>query len=394
MSLQKSELAQQIKQEARRLGFDLVGVTSADPPPHIDVFQRWLDADRHGEMGYLAKESAVRRRANPLEILPECKSVLVIAMNYLSNKPVAKPMIPQIAAYALGEDYHDVIAWRLEELMRYITRLVGFSVPHRIYSDTGPLLERELAQRSGLGWIGKNTCLIHPQIGSYLFLGEILLDLELEIDAPFEKDLCGSCTRCVDACPTGCILPDRTLDARRCISYLTIELKAAIPPDLRSLIGDWIFGCDICQQVCPWNIRFAQIASEPAFQPLPFLKELSITDVLELTQEDFHKHFRMSPFKRAKWAGILRNTTIAAGNHGGTEVVPPLANLLKDHPDPMVRSHAAWALGKIGGVNVKTILKNAMEVENERIVIEEIVQAIQTIEKSSGLNVISIGYGK
>ena len=379
MNSQKAQLTQHIKQEARRLGFDRVGITTPSPPPHLDVYRRWVELGRHGEMGYLARESSVNRRAAPLEILPECQSILVTSMNYLPSKMGKKSSSPRIAAYALGEDYHDVISARLNQLVGFIQQWVG-PIPYRIYTDTGPLLERELAQRSGLGWIGKNTCLIHPEMGSYFFLGEILLGIDLEVDAPFEKDHCGSCTRCIDACPTGCILPDRTLDARRCISYLTIELKTAIPRVLRHLIGDWVFGCDVCQQVCPWNVRFARTSNEPAFQPNPYLSEQSIPSLLSLSREDFHTHLRKSPLKRTKWTGILRNTTVVAGNRGGKEVLPHLRDLLMDHPNPMVRSHAAWALGRIGGNETRQLLEKVKELEGEPTVVEEIVFAIQSIE--------------
>jgi epoxyqueuosine reductase len=378
MNSQKAQLTQQIKQEARRLGFDLVGVTTPISPPHLDVYRRWLELGRHGEMGYLASETAIRRRSDPLEILPECQSILVTGMNYLPSEVGKKKTSPHIAAYAFGENYHDVMSARLDKLLSYIQQLVG-AIPYRIYTDTGPLLEREFAQQSGLGWIGKNTCLIHPKMGSYFFLGEILLGLDLEVDTPFEKDHCGSCTRCIDACPTGCILPDRTLDARRCISYLTIELKTAIPHDLRPLIGDWIFGCDVCQQVCPWNLRFAQTSNEPAFQPTAFLSGRSIPSLLTLSHEDFRTHLRKSPLKRTKWTGILRNTAVVAGNRGGMEVVPLLENLLLDHPNSMVRSHAAWALGRIGGHETRNILEKAKQLEGEPAVMEEITFAIRSI---------------
>jgi len=383
LNTQEAVLTQQIKQEARRLGFDLVGVTTPYPPPHLDVYRQWLDLGRHGEMHYLAKEPAIRRRSNPLEILPECKSILVTGMNYLPSRSSGKTSTPRISSYALGEDYHDVIIPRLEELMHYIHRLVGFSVPYRIYTDTGPLLERELAQRCGLGWIGKNTCLIHPQMGSFFFLGEIMLGLELAIDTPFGKDPCGTCTRCIDACPAGCILPDRTLDAQRCIAYLTIELKGAIPKNLRPLLGDWIFGCDICQEVCPWNVRFARTTEEVAFQPNPYLLRPSLSGLLELSQDEFRIQFRKSPLKRPKWNGILRNAAVVAGNRGGIEIVPLLANLLMKHPASLVRSHAAWALGKIGGQAARESLEKAKGVEKDHSVIKEIIDAIQAQGKSS-----------
>ena len=271
-----STLEQEIKEEARRLGFVLAGVTTPEPPPHAAFFENWLSLDRHGRMGYLATERSRLCRGDPRQIMPECKSILVLAMPY-SNPASASPSLSQpdtkrsrvrIAAYAWGRDYHDVIPERAKALVAFIEQRANRPVLSRCYTDTGPILERDLAQRAGLGWIGKNTCLINPTLGSYFLLAEILLDLDLQPDAVFETDHCGSCTRCIQACPTDCILPDRSIDARRCISYLTIELKEAIPLELRPRMGDWIFGCDICQMVCPWN-RFApscgenELAGEP-----------------------------------------------------------------------------------------------------------------------------------
>ncbi|MBN1666178.1 MAG: tRNA epoxyqueuosine(34) reductase QueG, partial [Anaerolineales bacterium] len=262
-----------IKTEAQRLGFELVGVTSPDPPAHLEVYQAWVQAGRHAEMGYLASERALLHRADPLRILPACQSILVLGIRYPAplEQPDAEALSGrgQVAAYAWGADYHEVLPARLQALVAFIETRVGRAIPNRWYTDTGPLLERELAQRAGLGWIGKNTCLINPRHGSYFLLAEILLGLSLPLDEPLITDHCGSCTRCVQACPTGCIRPDRTLEAGRCLSYLTIELKAAIPPELRHSLGDWIFGCDICQQVCPWNQRFAQAEGDWAFAAAP-----------------------------------------------------------------------------------------------------------------------------
>jgi epoxyqueuosine reductase len=375
----KKNLTKRIKKEAHRLGFDLVGVTSPDPPPHLDVYHAWLASNRHAEMAYLATERARRCRLNPKEILPECQSILVLGMNYFPGTLDKQPSSPNISVYALGQDYHDILPRRLQELVSTISEWVGKTFPHRIYSDTGPLLERELAQRAGLGWIGKNTCLIHPQMGSYFFLGEILLGLELEFDAPFDSDRCGSCKRCIEACPTGAILPNRTLDARRCISYLTIEFKGSIPFELRRLIGDWVFGCDICQQVCPWNNRFAQITHESAFTPLPFLAQASLSELLDLTQESFRNDFRGSALKRTKWRGILRNTAVIAGNDPDSRYIPLLAKLLVENPEPIVRSHAAWALGRIGGDEVDHLLKKRTQIEEDPRVLEEISLAREFI---------------
>jgi epoxyqueuosine reductase len=336
------DLKQTIKDRSRQLGFVLAGVTTPDPPPHISTFETWLARGRHATMDYLATDRSRLRRADPRQILPECQSILVLATPYSPPSREGLGVRGQIAAYALGDDYHEVLPARMKELVQFIEEQAGHPVQNRWYTDSGPLLERDLAQRAGLGWIGKNTCLIHPKRGSYFFLSEILLDLALEPDPPFVTDHCGTCTRCIDACPTDCILPDRTLDAGRCISYLTIELRDDIPVELRGKLGDWVFGCDICQQICPWN-RFAD-EGDPAFDiksPLP-----PLTEELSLSPQAFNQRFRHSPVKRAKRRGYLRNVAIALGNTGDWHALPVLQSALNDE-EPMVREHAQWAIDKI-----------------------------------------------
>ena len=368
------ELKQAIKDKARQLGFILAGVTTPEPPPHYSTFENWLAQGFHGTMNYLAEERSRLRRADPREILPECKSILVLATPYTPNLALSgenagrvggdRPKGPyrdqanavgaqeatgKIASYTWGDDYHDVLPARMKELVQFIEEQVGSPVKNRWYTDTGPILERDLAQRAGIGWIGKNTCLINPKQGSYFLLSEILLDLVLEPDPPFVTDHCGTCRRCIEACPTDCILPDRTIDARRCISYLTIELKDDIPTELREKIGDWVFGCDVCQMVCPWN-RFAG-EGDPAFgdalssplraDPLP-----SLTAELAITTQEFNQRFKRSPVKRAKRRGYLRNVAVALGNTGDMHVLPVLNRALED-PEPMVREHAKWAIEQI-----------------------------------------------
>lgn len=342
------DLKQSIKDEARRLGFILAGVTTPDPPLHYATFEHWLARNLHGTMDYLATEKARTRRAEPRAILPECKSILVLATPYSPPSPVRRRdgsevgVRGRIASYAHGEDYHTVLPARMQELIQFIEEQVQRPVKNRYYTDTGPILERDLAQRAGIGWIGKNTCLIHPKQGSYFFISEIFLDLELEPDAPFVTDHCGTCTRCITACPTDCILPDRTLDATRCISYLTIELKDDISVDLREKIGDWVFGCDVCQMVCPWN-RFAS-EGDPAFsdkEPLP-----PLTGELTLTPHAFSQRFKRTPITRAKRRGYLRNVAVALGNTGDMHALPVLQNALNDE-EPMIREHAQWAIEEI-----------------------------------------------
>jgi len=338
------DLKETIKEKARQLGFILAGVTTPDPPPHYSTFENWLAQDHHGTMGYLATERSRTRRADPREILPECKSILVLATPYGPPLPMGERLGVRnsIASYAQGDDYHNVLPERMKELVQFIEQQVGDPVKNRWYTDTGPVLERDLAQRAGIGWIGKNTCLIHPKHGSYFLLSEIFLDLELEPDASFVTDHCGTCTRCIEACPTDCILPDRTIDARRCISYLTIELKEDIPTALRDKMGDWIFGCDICQMVCPWN-RFAD-AGDPAFENKT--PPHSLTDELLISTQEFNQRFKQSPVKRAKRRGYLRNVAVALGNTGNMIALPVLQNILNDQ-EPMVRKHAQWAIEEI-----------------------------------------------
>ena len=296
-------------------------------------------------MEYLATQRSCARRADPRTILPECKSILVLATPYSPPRPSSgrgSDVGGRVAAYAQGDDYHNILPARMEELVRFIEAQVGGPVKNRWYTDTGPLLERDLAQRAGIGWIGKNTCLIHPKHGSYFLLSEILLDLDLEPDKPFVTDHCGTCTRCIQACPTDCILPDRTIDARRCISYLTIELKDDIPLELREKMGDWIFGCDICQMVCPWN-RFAQ-EGDPALESTR--SSQSLIEDMALKTVEFNQHFRGSPVKRARRRGYLRNVAVALGNTGDMIALPVLQQALNDE-ESMVREHAQWAIEKI-----------------------------------------------
>jgi epoxyqueuosine reductase len=283
----------------------------------------------------------------------------------------------RLAAYAWGEDYHQTLKPLLEAIIAFIEEQTGRKIPSRWYTDTGPVLEREFAQRAGLGWIGKNTCLINPRAGSYFLLAEILLGIELELDEPAGSDYCGSCTRCIKACPTACILPDRTIDARRCISYLTIELKGEIPLDLRSQMGDWVFGCDICQEACPWNIRFAQEEGSPLFARGRGVPHADLRRELLMDQGEFSEKFRGSPVKRAGRAGYLRNVTVALGNSGEREAVPELIHALEEDVSPLVRAHAAWALGQLGGIDVIKALELARQSESDASVLKEIVLSLQ-----------------
>ena len=342
-------LEQAFKEEAARQGFILAGITAPEAPTHMAAFERWLEAGLHGEMAYMSSERSRQCRADPRQLLPQCQSILVLGVPYFPSKQGKgereEGLEGRIAAYAWGADYHDVLPERMARLVAFLEAQLGRPVPSRAYTDSAPLLERDLAQRAGLGWIGKNTCLIHPRLGSYFFLAELLLGVSLQPDPPFSTDHCGSCTRCIDACPSGCIRTDRTLDARRCIAYLTIELKGTIPEELRPQMGDWVFGCDICQQVCPWN-RFAPAAGDPAFASRPGIPAPDLLGELALTPDTFKRTFEGSPVQRAKRRGYLRNVAVALGNRGAPSAIPTLRQALAD-PEPLVRQHAAWALERL-----------------------------------------------
>jgi epoxyqueuosine reductase len=283
----------------------------------------------------------------------------------------------RIARYALGDDYHDVMRGGLEALLVSIREQTGTEVRGKAYVDTGPLLERDLARRAGLGWFGKNTNLLSVGKGSYFFLGALLLDLPLEPDEPFIGDHCGTCSRCLEACPTGAFVSPYVLDARRCISYLTIELKGPIPRELRPLVGDWIYGCDVCQEVCPWN-RKAPRTKEPAFRARPGLTLPELAPLLAMTQEEFSRRFKHSPIKRAKRRGLLRNVAVALGNSQDRAAVPALAAAMHD-PEALVRAHAAWALGRLGGIEAIAALSEAQAAEVESTVQEEIALALAEV---------------
>ncbi len=387
------EFAEAVKGEARRLGFELVGITTPESPAHLDIYEHWLERGCQGEMGYLASERALARRRDPRLLLPECRSIIVLGTRYPSALTQTTPRTGwrgKVAAYAWGSDYHEVLPELMEWLVAFIQNLAEMTFAYRCYTDSGPLLERELAQRAGLGWIGKNTCLIHPQKGSYFLLSEILLGLDLAPDPAFTADRCGACRRCLDACPTGCIQPDRTLDARRCLSYLTIELKGAIPTELRASLGEWVFGCDICQQVCPWNVRFAHPAATlenydllPGLSPRPGVPDPDLTEDLALDPDGFNQKFRHSALKRLKRRGYGRNLAVALGNLAASEAgsgdiqeaVSALSRALAGDPEPLVRGHAAWALGRIGNQIAREALRQAEQNELDEVVLQEIHRA-------------------
>ena len=344
--------------EARALGFQMAGAVNLERSDHMARFRRWIAAGLHGEMAYLARPDAVRRRADLDLTLPGFRSGLVVAHSYADDEPATSPGDPSraiVARYARGRDYHHVVLDRLEVLAARLEALAGRPFRRRAYVDTGPILERELAARAGLGWFGKNTMLIHPRRGSYFFLGVLLTDLPLEASTPFREDHCGTCRRCLDACPTGALLGRDddgapVMDATRCISYLTIELKGPIPRALRPAIGNRVFGCDICQEVCPWNERFSTPTSESAYSPRTELDNPGLIDLatrlLDMSGKGFQREFRDSPVSRARRNGLLRNVCVALGNWGAPEAVPVLQRAVSDRSE-LVREHARWALERV-----------------------------------------------
>ena len=398
-------LKQQIRRAGEGLGFDQVGFAPADAPLHAAEFQDWLAQGYHGKMAYLAREDAVRRRIDPREALPGCRTIIMTTLFYGAAPhgwagagssavvetaeepdrqradgaaPPVRPAVggsgetaegsdrqrtggtalrpgpgrrlPVVARYAFGRDYHHIFEDRLGRLADAIEQLRPGTRARR-YVDYGPVLERDHAQRAGLGWIGKNTMLINPDLGSYFMIGELLTDLDIQPDEPFVHDRCGSCRRCIDRCPTNAIIEGRRLDARLCISYLTIELKGSIPEPLRPAIGTRVFGCDICQEVCPWNAGVPSPARHPFAprpgQPVPPGDMAAWADeVAGMGEEEFRNRYRETAFSRPGRDGVLRNLAVGLGNAGGTAARQALERLARD-TSALVREHARWGLARM-----------------------------------------------
>ncbi|MBI4544784.1 MAG: tRNA epoxyqueuosine(34) reductase QueG [Gemmatimonadetes bacterium] len=433
-----ASLTARLKKQAKRLGFDLAGIAPLHQSDHAAFLQQWLAAGRNGQMAYLARPDAVARRLDPRRAWPELRSALVVGLNYYPDDRAAQGEEPErqrgdtetragdaasygiVARYSRGRDYHKVLKQKLLALLAWLEGEVGRELPAaRAYVDTGPVLERELARRAGLGWFGRNTMLIHPRRGSYFFLGTLLLELELEPDAPFEADHCGRCNACVEACPTGALLGRDAagapvIDARRCISYLTIELRGPIPRELRPLVGDRIFGCDICQEACPFNgPKFVKLTREPELRAssgsetdrdrgrdrgrrvptvgtgsgtvagtgqgrfqVPGTDGPRLVELMAMSQAEWEDYSRGSAFRRAKRAGFLRNVAVALGNWGSPEAVPVLVKALQDE-EPLVRGHAVWALGRIRSPGALRALQQLRSVERDGLVLEELQSALE-----------------
>jgi epoxyqueuosine reductase len=397
-------LASQIKDEARRIGFDLAGIARAQDAPGFADLRDWLDRGFAGDMTYLPNREAAYE--HPRHVLESVRSVIMLGLNYHTANPTgatgslsasasqfdndsgtggqAARGTPcgdrncgRVSRYAWGDaDYHDVIRAKLARLAEFLRREVP-GCRTRGVVDTAPLLERDFARLAGLGWFGKNTMLLNKRIGSWFFLAALLTDVELEPDAPHVAQHCGTCTRCLDACPTGAFVAPFQLDARRCISYLTIEHRGPIAHELRSGLGDWLFGCDVCQDVCPWN-RKAPISTEPAFQPVADLHPANAIELLSLSDDEFRSRFQNTPLARPKRSGILRNAAIVLGNCGEAGAVPALIRSLLDS-EPVIRGAAAWALGQIGGDCATTALRARLAIESDDEVRDEIRQALPDV---------------
>ncbi|MFQ5733290.1 MAG: tRNA epoxyqueuosine(34) reductase QueG [Planctomycetaceae bacterium] len=384
---QSSRLAADLKTVARDLGFELVGIAPAVAPDGFQPFQKWLNDGYAGEMAYLPNREAAYE--HPRHVLEAVRSVVMLAINYNTNSPVPNEreydrpdpetdsgrIIPgRVSRYAQGErDYHDVIAEKLRRLAD-VLHAARPGCRTRGVVDTAPLLERDFGRLAGLGWFGKNTMLINTRQGSWLFLAALLTDVALEADEPHATDHCGTCVRCLEACPTDAFPEAYVLDARRCISYLNIELRGPIPADLRDDVGDWLFGCDVCQDVCPWNHK-APPSAEPAFRPVDDLSPADAAALLRLDDASFRARFRHTPLWRPKRAGLLRNAAIVLGNSGRLDAVPTLIEALSDDAWP-VRGAAAWALGKLGGAEATAALKSALCNEAGEDVRQEIRSAL------------------
>ena len=368
------EKLEKIRHRAQELGFDGFGVAPPDVGESGEWFQQWLAQNFEGEMQYIKRGEA--KRLDLDLVLPGVKSVICLTTPYFTKPRTLKYLdvleTGDISNYALNLDYHDLIQPRLRELEDYLAEVFP-GCQTKGYVDTGPILEKPLAEKAGLGWIGKHTNLLTEGVGSYYFLSEILVDVPLPLSGA-AQDHCGTCTACIDICPTGAIVAPYVLDARKCISYLTIELKGAIPHEFRKAIGNRIYGCDDCQIVCPWN-SYAVATEEPAFQEREGVKEL--IELMQLDDEGFRARFKKSPVKRTKRRGLLRNVAVALGNSGQMEAVPVLTEALSD-PEPLIRSHAVWALGELLGKEVLKAVESCLLEETDVLVLNE-VERLKTV---------------
>ena len=372
------DLRESIRAEGRAVGFDKVGFAPARLPEHEQRLAEWLERGYHGEMRWMLRDPA--RRTDASRSLPGAATLVCCALNYYQGeRPPTSPVHGVISSYAHGDDYHRVLETKLHTLADFISE--RFELPTKTYVDTGPLLEKGYAVAAGLGWLGKHSNLISRQGSSWFFLGEILLPIALPSDLA-ERDHCGTCSRCIAACPTGAIVEPYVVDSELCISYLTIELRGFIPRKLRALVGNRIYGCDDCQDVCPWN-RFAVKSEEAAFFPREPLASMDLIAMLRMSHDQYLAATKGSAIRRARYPGLLRNVAVALGNSGDPRALPALVEAL-EHAEPLVRGHAAWALGRLGRPDALTPLRGRLEREEQDPVREEIRLAISELADSNG----------
>ena len=368
-----SELVAQIKQAAREIGFEVAGIAPVDRVERDDIaFQKWCNQGFAAGMDYMTRRPELN--AHPRALVPYAQSLITLAIDYYAQAPAFEHehRYGRVARYAWGRDYHDVVKPRLRALAARIEELAGRDIHARCFVDAAPLLERALGARAGLGFFGKNTNLLQPKSGSWFFLAEILLDVELPADNREIKVSCGSCRRCLDACPTDAFAAPYVLDSRKCISYLTIENKDVIPRELRGAIGDWVFGCDVCQDVCPFN-RFASDSRWPEFHPEAGVgPRLDLVEVLSIASDDeFRARFRGTPLTRPKRRGLLRNAAVAAANVDATATVPSLIERVETDTESLIRSHCLWALGQLDSKRAAPIAERALKGDPDPMVRDE-----------------------
>jgi epoxyqueuosine reductase len=332
-----------IKTEASHLGFSLCGFTTPAPPEKFEIFERWLEQGHHAQMSYLSSTKNMETRKNPLLLMPEAQSVICIAFPYpIRNQgALEEKRIAMIAGYAMDEDYHLVLPRLLRQLVSRVESIINKPLQFKIFTDSAPINERGMAKRAGLGWIGKNSCLISPKIGSVFLLAELFTDLEISPDKPFTEDRCGSCDRCIRSCPCSCILSDRTINSNDCISYQTIENRGSIPQELFLKIGNWLFGCDVCQMVCPWNRKIANLQN---LIPSLDLETSDLIALLKLDPNSFSNRFRNTALARAKWKGLVRNALIVLGNSRMVETIPAINGFIRTNQESELMEPALWAV--------------------------------------------------
>ena len=346
MNIFDGSIERWIKAEAIRLGFSFCGITSADQPKHFIKYKQWIDLGNHAGMNFLESSRHIDCRENPKTLMPGVRSILSLAVNYplwsLNHLDFKNTAL--LAGYVGSQDYHLWIPQRLNKLLKSLEKQLAQPIPSMVFTDSGPILEREIACRAGFGWIGKNSCVISPVLGSSVLLAEVFLEIPLSFDSPFEKDYCGKCTKCIDACPTHCILPDRTINAHNCISYQTIENKGEIPEELRLYFGNWLFGCDICQMVCPWNQK--NTTGNLQNQLVSF-SDSDLELLLRLSSTNFSKQFGQTAISRAKLKGLSRNILIYMGNSKNPAFIQPIKDYLASGSDPIHTDTANWALTQL-----------------------------------------------